>query len=67
MPYYWLIWPEARTLAAHALRDGEWRVVMTLTAADQAVGRGRARIPSFDAIELDLADLLGTAGQDLRP
>jgi hypothetical protein len=34
VPYYWLIWPEARTLAAHALQDGEWRVLMTLKATD---------------------------------
>jgi len=66
VPYYWLIWPEARTLVAHALQDGEWRVVMTLTATEQATGRGRARIPPFDAIELDLADLLGTAGEEPR-
>ncbi len=66
VPYYWLIWPEARTLVAHALQDGEWRVVMTLTATEQAAGRGRARIPPFDAIELDLADLLGIAGEDPR-
>ena len=58
VPYYWLIWPEARTLVAHALRDGEWQTILTLQAPD----RTRARIPPFDAIELDLADLLGSDG-----
>jgi Uma2 family endonuclease len=53
VPFYWLIWPEDQTLIAHALEEGEWRVIATLK------GQGRARIPPFDAIELDLSDLLG--------
>jgi hypothetical protein len=53
VPYYWLIWPEDRALIAHQLDAGYYRVIMTLK--DQ----GRARIPPFDAIEVDLAYLLG--------
>jgi Uma2 family endonuclease len=53
VPWYWLIWPEDRTLVAHALEGGDWRVIATLK------DRGRARIPPFETIELDLASLLG--------
>ncbi|CRI63254.1 conserved hypothetical protein [Thiocapsa sp. KS1] len=53
VPYYWLIWPEARVLSAHALTDGDWSMIATLK------DRGRARIPPFEAIELDLDALLG--------
>jgi len=52
VPCYWLIWPEDRTLVAYALDGGDWREIATLK--DQ----GRGRILPFDAIELDLADLL---------
>ena len=54
VPWYWLIWPEDRTLVAHALEGGDWRVIATLK------DRGRARIPPFEAIEFDLGSLLGT-------
>lgn len=54
VPYYWLIWPEERVLVAHALAEGDWRTVATLK------DRGRARIPPFDAIELDLDAVLGS-------
>ncbi|MFB1489438.1 MULTISPECIES: Uma2 family endonuclease [unclassified Thiocapsa] len=53
VPHYWLIWPEERILSAHALTDGDWRTIATLK------DRGRARIPPFEAIELDLDALLG--------
>jgi Uma2 family endonuclease len=53
VPFYWLIWPEDRMLVAHALIDGEWKELVTLK------DRGRARIPPFEAIELDLDALLG--------
>jgi Uma2 family endonuclease len=53
VPYYWLIWPEDRALVAHVLESGDWRVAATLK------DRGRARIPPFDSIELDMAALLG--------
>ena len=53
VPYYWLIWPEDRVLIAHALDGDNFRIVATLK--DQA----KARIPPFDAIELDLGYILG--------
>jgi Uma2 family endonuclease len=53
VPCYWLIWPEERVLVAHALDEGDWRTIATLK------GRDRARIPSFDSVELDLDALLG--------
>jgi hypothetical protein len=52
VPFYWLIWPEDRALVAHALNNGEWQVITTLK------DEGRGRIPPFNAIELDLTDLL---------
>jgi Uma2 family endonuclease len=57
VPFYWLIWPEDRTLIAHQL-DGEgYRVIATITqpTAEQA----RARIPPFDSVEIDLEYILG--------
>ena len=53
VPYYWLIWPEDHTLIAHALEDGHYKVIATLK--DET----RARVPPFEAIELDLAYMLG--------
>jgi Uma2 family endonuclease len=54
VPDYWLIWPEQRLLMAYRLLGGDWRVMATLE------GSGRARIPPFDAIELDLEAVLGS-------
>ena len=53
VPYYWIIWPEDCALIAYSLDGGEWRVVATLK------DRGRARLPPFDAVELDLGSVLG--------
>jgi Uma2 family endonuclease len=53
VPYYWIIWPEKRVLEAYLLDEGDWRVIATLKDRD------RARIPPFEAIELDLESLLG--------
>jgi len=53
VPFYWLIWPEDRVLLAHALEAGNYRIVATLK------DEPRARIPPFDAVELDLAYILG--------
>jgi len=52
VPYYWVIWPEDRTLVAYALEDGEWCMISTLKDAD------RRRVPPFDALELDLGAVL---------
>jgi Uma2 family endonuclease len=56
VPWLWLIWPEDRALVAHALEGNGYRAIATLKEPDCQ----RARIPPFDAIELDLAQLLGT-------
>ncbi|AGA89456.1 hypothetical protein Thimo_0611 [Thioflavicoccus mobilis 8321] len=52
-PFYWLIWTEDRVLIVHALDDGNYRVVATLK--DET----HFRIPPFEAVELDLAYILG--------
>ncbi len=52
VPHYWLIWPEDRTLIAYALEEGQYKVIATLEKET------RARIPPFEAIELDLAYML---------
>ncbi len=57
VPYYWLIWPEERTLIAHKL-DGEgYRVIAAV--AKPTGEQARARIPPFDSVEIDLAYILG--------
>ena len=53
VPFYWLIWPEDRTLVAYRLDGDHYRVIATLSEPV------RARVPPFDEIELDLAYLLG--------
>ena len=49
--YAWLVQPRRRTLEAYRLRDGAWAAIATYRESD------RARIPPFDAIELDLGAL----------
>ena len=53
VPYYWLIWPEDRTLIAHQLDGDHYRVIATISEPSQA------RIPPFDDSPLDLAYILG--------
>lgn len=53
VPFYWVIWPEERILVAHALREGEWRVLATVKEGEPA------RLPPFEAVEIDLASILG--------
>lgn len=53
VPFYWLIWPEDRTIIAYALDDGRYRVCATMTEPVPA------RIPPFDEIALDLGYILG--------
>lgn len=47
-PLYWLIWPEDRSLVAYRLNGEHYQVTATCSEP------GRARIPPFDAIEIDL-------------
>lgn len=58
VPYYWIIWPEDRVLIAHQLEGANYKVIATIS--DQTT----ARIPPFDAIELDLAYILGIETTD---
>lgn len=51
VPCAWLVDPRRRALEAYQLHDGTWAAIAVYRDAD------RARIPPFDAIELDLATL----------
>jgi Uma2 family endonuclease len=55
VPFYWIIWPEEGLLVAHELTGGQWRVRATLKEGE------RARLPPFEAVEIDLASILGRA------
>ncbi len=52
-PFYWLLWPENRTLIAYALEDGQYRICASVSEPV------RVRVPPFDTIELDLGYILG--------
>lgn len=49
--YLWLVDPNARTLEAFELREGEWTLIATAADADPI------SIPPFDAVTFNLADL----------
>lgn len=51
VPWYWLLDPNARTLEAFELRDDSWVLLGTWSDGDHA------RVPPFDAMELDVGDL----------
>ena len=53
VPYYWMIWPEDKTLVAYALDDDGYRVCATITEP------APAHIPPFEDIALDLGYILG--------
>jgi Uma2 family endonuclease len=53
VPFYWLIWPESRTLIAYQLDGEHYRVIATITEPT------RVRIPPFDAFEMALAYVFG--------
>ncbi len=55
VPFYWLISPEDHTLVAHELEAEGYRAIATLKH------EAKARIKPFEAIELDLAYMLGGA------
>jgi Uma2 family endonuclease len=62
VPYYWLIWPEDRTLIVHQLDGDTYRVAMTVTLSgdeDGAVAGKRMHVPPFEDVELDLGYILG--------
>ena len=49
--HLWFVDPDARTLEAFELRDGQWSLIATLTDDD------KVSVPPFDAISFDLSDL----------
>jgi Uma2 family endonuclease len=53
VPFYWLIWPEDRTLVAFALEDDKYRVCATITEP------APVRVPPFAEIAIDLGYILG--------
>ncbi|NCC27283.1 MAG: Uma2 family endonuclease [Gammaproteobacteria bacterium] len=55
--YYWLIWPEERSLVAWQLDGGSYRVIASVAAP--GVDERKMRIPPFDAVEIDLGYILG--------
>ena len=61
VPYYWLIWPEERTLVAYGLDGVSYRIVANLTAAgpNAAPDAERVAIPPFEAVPIDLGYILG--------
>lgn len=54
VPFYWLIWPENRTLIAHQLDGEHYRVIATITEPS------KVPVPPFESIELDLEYILGS-------
>ncbi|WP_295882757.1 Uma2 family endonuclease [uncultured Thiohalocapsa sp.] len=57
VPYYWLIWPEDRTLVVHALDGEHYRITHTLSAPDDT-GQPVA-VPPFESVPIDLGYILG--------
>jgi Uma2 family endonuclease len=55
VPWYWLLHSEERFLEVHALREGRWMV-------DSTYQTGKARIPPFEAIEIDVDRLFPPPG-----
>lgn len=51
VPHYWIVDPKERSLEALTLRAGQWLI------EGRWADTGSARIPPFDAIELELARL----------
>jgi len=59
VPHYWIISPEDRTLIAYALDDGRYHVRVAIDPSDGDAPT-KARIPPFDAVEIDLDYLFGS-------
>jgi Uma2 family endonuclease len=58
VPYYWVISPEDRTLIAYRLVDGTYHVTFAVEFGVEP-GVGKARIPPFEEIEIDLSYVFG--------
>jgi Uma2 family endonuclease len=57
VPFYWLIWPEDRTLIAFQLDGQSYRVIASVTLSGPE--EGKMRIPPFEAVEIDVGYILG--------
>jgi Uma2 family endonuclease len=57
VPFYWIVAPEERALIADALDAGGYRAVFTAEGLSET--SVKARIPPFEAIEIDLGLLFG--------
>ncbi len=58
VPHLWFVDPEARTLEAFELRDGQWVLLETLKENDDV------SLPPFDAISFSLGDLWPDTGTE---
>jgi Uma2 family endonuclease len=58
VPHYWIISPEDRTLIAYGLDQGSYHVVFSAEYPDGATPE-KARIPPFEAAEIDLGYIFG--------
>jgi Uma2 family endonuclease len=56
VPYYWLIWPEDRTLVIYALEGDTYRILTTLTAPDDTAEP--VKLPPFESAPIDLGYIL---------
>ena len=56
--YYWVVSPEDNTLIAYQLVDEKYRVVFSIECREQK-DFGKARIPPFEEIEIDLGYVFG--------
>lgn len=57
--HYWVISPEDRTLIAYELADGKYRVVFSMECRLKD-DSGKARIPPFEEVIIDLGYIFGT-------
>lgn len=57
VPYYWLVWPEERSLVAWQLENGGYKTIASITAP--AGVEQKQHIPPFDAVAIDLGYILG--------
>lgn len=57
VPYYWVIVPDTRTIIAYALDTNGYRVAFSAEGAAET--SGKARIPPFDAADIELGALFG--------
>ena len=59
--YYWVVSPEDKALIAYQLVDKKYYVTFSVECREQK-DFGKARIPPFEEIEIDLGYVLGASG-----